>query len=209
MTTDRWILALESGALNLPEAGRVLVLRARAEADLICLGNVMAVQGFYPDHRRLRVRGIPVDVAPGGQFDAALVQIVKSKPESLSLVAEALVHVRPGGIVMVDGQKSEGIESLLKTIRGVLPVDDVLSKSHGKLFWLIRPEMLPEVILNWVAKPQEVEGGYITFPGMFSADGPDPGSDLLITLLPQLKGRVADLGGGWGYIAENIPGNVI
>ena len=204
MTPDRWTLALESGALSLPKEGRVLVLRARADADFAALGEVTAIQGFYPDHQRLSACGIPVEVAPEGQFDAALVQIVKSKPESLSLVAEALAHVRPGGLVLVDGQKAEGIESILKNVRGALPVDDVLSKSHGKLFWLTRPEALPEAVLNWVAEPQEVEGGYITAPGVFSADGPDPGSELLIALVPQLKGRVADLGAGWGYIAAEL-----
>ncbi|WJY22219.1 class I SAM-dependent methyltransferase [Fontisubflavum oceani] len=55
-----------------------------------------------------------------------------------------------------------------------------------------------------MAEPQEVEGGYITAPGVFSADGPDPGSELLIALVPQLKGRVADLGAGWGYIAAEL-----
>ncbi|RMA43721.1 methyltransferase [Rhodophyticola porphyridii] len=204
MTPDRWTLALESGILTLPDEARTLVLRARGGADFGGLGEVTAVQGFYPDHRLLAERGIAVSTAAEGIFDAALVQIVKSKAESLSLIAEALAHLRIGGLLMVDGQKAEGIESVLKTVRAVLSVEHVLSKAHGKLFWISRPADLPETVLTWIAEPQEVEGGYVTVPGVFSSDGPDPGSELLIALVPALKGRVADLGAGWGYIAAEL-----
>ncbi|MBO6603324.1 MAG: class I SAM-dependent methyltransferase [Roseicyclus sp.] len=204
MTPDRWTLALESGIVTLPEEARTLVLRARGTADFGGLGEVTAVQGFYPDHRLLAERGIAVSTAAEGVFDAALVQIVKSKAESLSLIAEGLAHLRVGGVLMVDGQKAEGIESVLKTVRGVLPVEHVLSKAHGKLFWLTRPADLRETVLTWIAEPQQVEVGYVTAPGVFSSDGPDPGSELLIALVPALKGRVADLGAGWGYIAAEL-----
>lgn len=204
MTPDRWTLALQSGELAWPEAGRVLVMRARGDADLTPLGDVHAVTGHFPVHSRLQGRGIAVGVAPEGDYSAALVQIVKSKAASLSAIAEALAHVPPGGVIAVDGQKNEGIESLLKAVRAVLPVEGVLSKSHGKLFWVIRPDVLPDAVLGWIAEPQQVDGGYQTMPGMFSADGPDAGSELLIALLPQLKGRVADFGAGWGYLAGEV-----
>ncbi len=44
--------------------------------------------------------------------------------------------------------------------------------------------------------------GFHTAPGAFSADGPDPGSRLLAAHLPtDMRGRVCDLGAGWGYLA--------
>ena len=67
--------------------------------------RVQAVQGFAPDHDRLVARGLDARVEPDGEFAAALVQIVKSKGESLSLVAEALTLVRPGGVIAVDGPR--------------------------------------------------------------------------------------------------------
>jgi len=42
-----------------------------------------------------------------------------------------------------------------------------------------------------------------TDAGVFSADGLDPGSKLLMEALPPLAGRVADLGCGWG--AMGVP----
>jgi len=203
MTQNRWTLALENGEMTWPQDGRVLVLRAQAEADFSALGpdRLVAVQGFAPAHDRLAARGLAVEVAPEGDYTAAIVQIVKSKTESLSLVAEALVHVPPGGIVAVDGQKDEGIESILKAVRTHLPVDGVLSKSHGKLFWLTRPDALPEAVMGWRATPEPNADGFATAPGMFSPNGADQGSELLVALVPQLTGRVADLGAGWGYMS--------
>ncbi|WP_071673769.1 class I SAM-dependent methyltransferase [Nioella nitratireducens] len=203
MTFDRLPLALENGDLIWPESGRVLVLRARGDGDYAALGGerVLAVQGFAPDHDRLAARGVAVDVAAEGDFAAALVQIVKSKAETLSLVAEALAHVVPGGIVAVDGQKDEGIESILKAVKKLMPVDGTLSKAHGKLFWLTRPRTLPEALMDWVAETGETADGFVTGPGMFSPDGADQGSEVLLALVPQLSGRVADLGAGWGYLS--------
>lgn len=203
MTPDRWTLALEDGDMTWPEAGPVLVLRARADADFDALGRdrVQAVQGFAPDHDRLTARGLDARVEPEGAFAAALVQIVKSKGESLSLVAEALALVQPGGVIAVDGQKDEGIESILKAVKKLIPLDGTMSKAHGKLFWLTRPDSLPDGVADWVAEPGETEDGFVTAPGMFSPDGADQGSELLVALVPQLKGRVADLGAGWGYMS--------
>ena len=203
MTPDRWTLALEDGDMTWPEAGPVLVLRARADADFDALGRdrIQAVQGFAPDHDRLTARGLDARVEPEGAFAAALVQIVKSKGESLSLVAEALALVQPGGVIAVDGQKDEGIESILKAVKKLLPLDGTMSKAHGKLFWLTRPDTLPDSVADWVAEPGETEDGFVTAPGMFSPDGADQGSELLVALVPQLKGRVADLGAGWGYMS--------
>lgn len=203
MTPDRWTLALEDGDMTWPEAGPVLVLRARADADFDALGRdrIQAVQGFAPDHDRLTARGLDARVEPEGAFAAALVQIVKSKGESLSLVAEALALVQPGGVIAVDGQKDEGIESILKAVKKLIPLDGTMSKAHGKLFWLTRPDSLPDGVADWVAEPGETEDGFVTAPGMFSPDGADQGSELLVALVPQLKGRVADLGAGWGYMS--------
>lgn len=205
MTPDRWTLAVEAGELALP-VGPVLVMRARGDADLSALGRVHCVQGFAPDHDRLAARGIAVtaEVPEGAVFDAALVQIVKGKAATLGSIAEALVALRPGGLLMVDGQKEEGIEAILKVLKGVFEIGGSLAKAHGKLVWLTRPDTLPEAVIDWMPEPVETEEGYLTVPGGFSADGPDRGSEILVALLPDLRGRVADLGAGWGYVAGEV-----
>jgi 16S rRNA (guanine1207-N2)-methyltransferase len=207
MTPDRWTLALDSGALS-PPGGRLLALLARGDADLGALGadEVLAVQGHRPDHDRLAARGIAVvpELGEAAGFDVALVQIVKARARTLGAIAEGLAALKPGGMLLVDGAKEEGIEAILKALRAAFDLDGVYSKAHGKLIWLTRPDPLPAAVADWIPEPTVTAEGYVTAPGGFSADGPDRGSELLVALAPPLKGRVADLGAGWGYIAAEV-----
>ncbi|MEJ6390376.1 class I SAM-dependent methyltransferase [Gymnodinialimonas ulvae] len=203
MTPDRWILAIEGGDID-PPSGPVLVMGARSDADFSALGDVTCVQGFAPDFDRLTARGLQVVTEAEGTFDAALVQITKSRAGTLSGVAEALGHLAPGGLLMVDGQKEEGVEAIVKQLKTHFDLDGVMSKSHGKLAWLTRPDTIPDAVADWIAAPSEIDEGYVTVPGGFSVDAPDRGSELLVALVPALSGRVADYGAGWGYIAGEI-----
>ncbi len=177
---------------------------ARGEADFTALGKVTCVQGFAPDHERLKARGLDMAVEAHGTYKAALVQITKSRAGTLAMIARALGHLAPGGLLLVDGQKEEGIEAIVKLLRQVFDDCGVMSKSHGKLLWLHRPDAVPESVMDWLEAPQVTQEGYVTVPGGFSADGPDRGSELLVALLPQITGRVADWGAGWGYIAAEV-----
>jgi 16S rRNA (guanine1207-N2)-methyltransferase len=155
MTPDRWTLARDTGAL-LPVEGRCLALMARGRRSLArSVREVLAVQGFRPDHDRLATRGF--DVVPmledHSGFDAPLVQIVKAKVRTLSAVAEAMGAVVPGGLILIDGAKEEGIEAVLKALRPHVEIDGVFSKAHGKLIWFRRPETVPEAIADWIALP--------------------------------------------------------
>lgn len=203
MTPDRWTLALDSGDLEAP-SGAVLVLQARADSDFSALGDVTCVQGFVPDYDRLEARGQKVLVEVDGTFASALVQITKSRAGTFSAIAEALGQIPPGGLLMVDGQKEEGIEAIVKQLKRVFEVDHVYSKAHGKLAWLRRPDAIPTEVLDWIVTPEVGEHGYMTTPGGFSVDGPDRGSEILVALLPELKGRVSDFGAGWGYLAAEV-----
>nr|MCU0782273.1 class I SAM-dependent methyltransferase [Akkermansiaceae bacterium] len=65
-----------------------------------------------------------------------------------------------------------------------------------------------EVFAAWrrLGEPRKVPGTeLVAQAGLFSPDHPDPGSVLLAEHLPAgLRGRVADLGAGWGFLAAAI-----
>ncbi|PPB82171.1 16S rRNA (guanine1207-N2)-methyltransferase [Albidovulum inexpectatum] len=207
MTHPRISLALGApGAL--PEQGRVLVIGARGQDDLSALprDRSVVVQGFRPDHDALVTRGWNVvtrmDEA-GENFAAALVLLPRSREQGRAWLAEAVARVRPGGPVWVDGQKTDGIETMQKELRARAKLGDVLAKAHGRILRIQADA--GEGFQDWGARDLEPAPGFVTRPGVFSADRIDRGSVALAQALPEtLRGVVADLGAGWGWLASRI-----
>ena len=201
MIGERVKLALEGGGLILPGEGRIAVIGPVAGADLSALprARLQIVQGFYPDHMHWAQAGFDTVLAPQGAFAAALVVLPRARALALARIAEA-ARITGGGLVVVDGQKTDGIDSVIKALKGRVLLSGSLSKAHGKLAWFTGGDFA-----NWAAADRVIEGGFVTRPGVFSADGPDKGSQALAAALPaRLGGRVADLGAGWGYLARAI-----
>ena len=158
-------------------------------------GEVHAIQGFRPDHDALAAQGFEAAVAPEGDYAAAVVFVPRSKSEARGLVARAAGLVPEGAPLVVDGAKTDGIDSLLRECRGRAEVGGVVSKAHGKAFWL----RAPGDFAGWEVA---AEGEWATAPGGFSEGGVDRGSALLADALPaRLPARVVDLGAGWGYLS--------
>lgn len=205
MSAKRLSLALEEGEITLPPSGRILCLRARADSDLAYLPKDRCVveQGFFPDYQFLQARGWECTVAANGEFSAAIVFLTRSKAESRFLIARAL-EVTAGGPVLVDGQKTDGVDGVLKDCRKHgANIGPVFSKSHGKLFAVFAK---PEDFTPWLeADKHFVDARFHTRSGAFSAEAVDKGSAALVAALPSnLAGRVADLGAGWGYISWHV-----
>jgi len=199
MRSARLSQALETGALILPETGWIAVYRPRTGDDLSALPKerVVVLTGFRPDHDHFAQR---YAVAPCPPYAAAIVCLPRARAAGRALLAQAAAEVVPGGPVAVDGQKTDGIDTALKDLRGRVALSDSLSKAHGK--FAVFPAGAD--LSDWRAEAAQVEG-FRTLPGVFSSDGPDRGSVLLAGALPEkLSGKVADLGAGWGYLAAQV-----
>ena len=199
MRSARLSLALETGALSLPSSGRIAVYRPRIGDDLTALpeGRVVVLTGFRPDHDHFARR---YPVTPEPPYAAAVVCLPRAREAARALIAQATAEVTPGGWIAVDGQKTDGIDTALKDLRGRVDLSESLSKAHGKLASFAAGADLSD----WLAKPHEVDG-FRTLPGTFSADGPDRASVMLAAALPaKLGGKIADLGAGWGFLAAEI-----
>ncbi len=205
MKASRLSFALETGAVVLPAEGPILLIGPRTGDDLSDLprDRVRIIQGFRPDHDHFAAQGYDTAVAAEGTASSAVVFIPRARDASRARVAQAVAHVTPGAPVIVDGLKTDGIDALLREIRARVPVGEATAKAHGKIFSFSAPE--PDVFADWQAQPRLLPDGFVTLPGVFSADGADPGSRLLAESLPgRLPARVADLGAGWGYLAAAI-----
>jgi 16S rRNA (guanine1207-N2)-methyltransferase len=203
MRSARLTLALDSGAITLPETGRIHVFRPHAGDDLSVLpkDRVGIITGFRPDYDAFAAAGYAVSVAATGGAAAALVCLPRGKSDARALVAEASALVAPGGPVIIDGQKTDGIDAMLRDIRARVDTSTPVAKSHGRIFSF----PAGPVFSDWVRVETVTDDGFVTVPGVFSADGPDRGSRLLAAALPaRLPGRIVDLGAGWGFLARAI-----
>lgn len=194
----RLFLAFEDG-LALPD-GPITVLRPRAGDNFAPLdpARLTLVQGFRPDHDALVQAGyrVEADFVPA---PVTLVCLPRSKAEALDLIAQAA----GSALVLVDGQKTDGVDSILRQVRARVDVLGVVSKGHGKLFWF---DPRGADWTDWRALPEPVTGpagtSFLTLPGVFSSDGIDPASQLLADTLPdELPSHIADLGAGWGVLS--------
>ena len=204
MTVSRLTLALESGEVA-PLVGRLAVLNAPGDLSLDGFDDPLPIasQTFYPDFARLEARGVEVTATLEAPCENALVFCHRSKPATLNMIAMALEQTAPGGLIMVDGAKTDGIDSIRKELRQCFYEVRAYSKAHGKLIWFERPAELPD-LEAWQNVTYLYPNGWTTHAASFSSDGPDAGSKVLAEVLPSLKGRVADLGAGWGYLSAEI-----
>lgn len=182
------------------QPARAVVYRPRAEADLSALAgaHVQIVQGFKPDFDAFQLQDHDTRTTPDGVFDLAIVAVPRAKAEARALIADAAAR---SARVVVDGQKTDGIDSLLKEVRKRTEVIALVSKAHGKAFLFEGGDFS-----DW-ADPGAltVVDDFVTRLGVFSADRVDKASAALVAALPdKLPARLADFGAGWGYLSRHI-----
>lgn len=203
MIDPRLNLALDGGGLDLPDEGRIAIFQPHVDADLDGLPVVRCqiIHDFKPFHDAWAVRGYDVTHNANDRYAAAIVCLPRAKVEARALIAQACAAC--DGIVVIDGQKTDGADSILREMRKRVTVQGPISKAHGKMFWISAPAA--DCFADWAIGPSQTDGGFWTAPGVFSADGVDLASALLVDALPEkLGGEVADLGAGWGFLSAHI-----
>ncbi len=213
MTTHtRLMLPIENRAFDIPTDGMIAIYRAYGDYPNLPKDRLVCFQGNFPDCLDLKTAGYTTTTTPPEAAALAIVHITRSKNETRTLIAKAHDSLPVGGVILIDGEKTDGIESLLKDAKRHTTVNGQISKSHGKVFWLSKQSKI-NPFSHWgnSTKPTKNAEGWYTSKGVFSADGIDPGSaELAPAFAGRLKGKTADLGAGWGWLSakalETCPG---
>lgn len=203
---DRLSLAFATGALTLPPEGDLVALRAAspALAEVAPPARLLCEASFKPVHDALLAAGLRVTPRATGPAAMVVVTLGRARAEGLGDIARGLALLPPGGTLVVEGARTDGIDGVCRALGAVLPLEGGFAKAHGRVVWTRRPEVLPAEVAAWAeaAALRRNAAGFLTAPGMFSPDAPDPGSRRLAEALAgKLAGRVADLGAGWGWLA--------
>ncbi len=196
--SPRLSLALDSG-LELAELLKV-VLPTPSHDLSVLPHSAEIVQPFKPFHDHFASQGFRTSPEIHDKCKDAVLFLPRAKSLARALVFE--ICNRASGAVVIDGAKTDGVDSLLKDIRQRVPITGPISKAHGKIFWF---QSDVSAFPDWAAPKTQLVDGYHTAPGVFSADGIDPASALLAAALPKKLGmRVADFGAGWGYLSARV-----
>lgn len=195
-----------------PEHGRILFLGARTDGawhDRVT-GKLVCQQSFKPFTDVLERNGLPVGTPePGERFDLVMLLPPRQRDERRIMLAQALDHVTPGGVILTAVANQAGARSAQADMQQLAGPLQCLSKHKCRVFWTQRDAHVinADIRQQWLALDalRPTVEGLVSRPGLFAWDRIDPASALLADYLPtDLAGRVADLGAGAGYLSMQL-----
>jgi len=150
-----------------------------------------------------------------GNFNAVIMQIPKGRKIARRWLLRAYQALSPGGNLFIAGANKEGIQSIIKDADSLFGNVNILSYKKGNRLARSIKTSLPIPLLEWVQAPGIAIGTWFEFvidlpdysvhihslPGIFSYDGLDEGTELLLRELMIPPGaHVLDVGCGYGII---------
>lgn len=147
------------------------------------------------------------DELPDGKWPLVLVLPGKSRDETLFWFALAKDRLEPGGRIVAAMPNTAGASRFEKELAQAAGNITSIQKHKCRAFHAVDQGSWNGETLNaWrsLGGFREISGTrYLTQAGIFSSEHIDPGSLLLAQHLPKnLRGHVADLGAGWGYLSD-------
>ena len=199
------LLPFASGALAWPQEGGALFPDGRDGWPL----HAQPLPGLVlaPDEAG--------DGHPPRLYPLVLLLPPRQREQARAQFARALARLAPGGVLVACMPNKEGAKSGQADLARLAGPLSVLTKNHCRAFWT-RPldgPADPALAAEWreldaprfIADPRLPGGGFRSRPGVFAWNRIDPASLLLAEHLPgDLRGHVADLGAGWGYLSAQV-----
>ena len=185
----------------------VLGLNVEPHPVLADFGTVDCLQPMAPISDALNEAGHRLIETPGTGYALTLIRASRHRALTRGWLAEGWAATVEGGTLALSGAKTDGIDSVIKELKKAGLEPEVQAKAHGKLAVFTRRGEPPAIFGTWTdaLTPAPNRDGYLTSPGVFSHDHADAGSALLAEAFgPAIKGRVADLGAGWGYLSARL-----
>ena len=196
--------------LDQPDAHATVMVTNLAARDVT---EATAIRNGVAD--RIAVVNYPRDLPEPASFDLAVMLPALDRDLNRRWLLETRAALRSGGMVVLAGPNGGGIRTTIGDAAALFgaPRDEVSRMKQRLATFPIR-ESGPDAP-NWTSAPGVAPGTWadypvtigerdlalVTMPGVFSGDGLDDGTALLLDNLPDLTGkRVLDLGCGSGVI---------
>lgn len=142
------------------------------------------------------------------RFDALLLLMPKAKAEAQYLLAMMTPLLKSGADLFLAGENRGGINGADKLLApyGEPPVKRDSARRcslyHGELSKPVAPFELDAWFSRYECRAGDTGLTVMALPGVFSADGLDLGSQMLLASLPPMQGKLLDFGCGAGVIGS-------
>lgn len=199
------LIPFASGEIAVPP--RALFLGAEPHSELRKWPSVTGWQPFKPLADAWEAGGLPRTDDPTGTWPLVLLLPGKAKDDVLASFARAYDALELGGSLVVAMPNGAGAQRFEKELRKAAGSAGSWQKNKCRVFRAVRHDAWNEALLaEWrtLGAPRTVDGFAVT-AGVFSSGHIDPGSALLAEHLPRdLRGAIADLGAGWGFLSKAV-----
>lgn len=193
---------------GLPVPPRALFIGAEAHPDLRAWPDLTGWQPLKPLASAWEKEGFTrADDLPDGKWPLVMILPGKSRDETLAWFSLARDRLAPGGSLL----------AALPNTAGAGRFEKELSKATGNIVSIQKHKCRAfqatedgrwdeETFTEWRGLTERREiSGFTVEAGIFSSDHIDPGSQLLADHLPaNLRGKIADLGAGWGFLSDAV-----
>ncbi len=191
--------------------GRALMIGAEPHPEFRDWPGLVGWQPFKPLADAWVADGLVRTESPEGTYPLVMVLPGKSRDETLAWFAMARDRLEPGGRILAAMPNTAGAGRFeVEMVRACGKVVSVQKHKCRAFHATEDGSWNEEVFAGWrmLGTPRAVGGTrFIAQAGLFSCDHIDPGSALLAEHLPGgIRGRVADLGAGWGYLTDALLG---
>jgi len=199
------LLPFSRGEIAIPP--RALFLGAEPHPDLAAWPALTGWQALKPLADAWQKAGFARTDSPEGRWPLVLLLPGKSRDETLAAFARGHDLLEDGGTLVVAMANLAGAQRFEKELERAAGSLVSLQKHKCRVFHAVKHGGWNDALLaDWrqLGAPRQVDG-FSVEAGIFSADHIDPGSALLAAHLPgNLRGRVADLGAGWGFLSRAV-----
>jgi len=203
------LLLAFAGEDGLTVPAKALFLGAQPHPALAQWPDVCGWQPLKPLAATWDRAGLARVERPTGRFPLVLALPGKSRDETLGWFAQARELLEPGGRLLAAMPNTAGAARFEKALGQACGNLASLQKHKCRAFHVIEDgRWRAEVFAEWRAlggRRAIPNTRFVAEPGIFSVDHIDPGSALLAEHLPAtLRGDVADLGAGWGFLSDAV-----
>lgn len=187
---------------------RALFIGAEPHADLRAWPDITGWQPLKPLATAWEKAGFSrADDLPDGKWPLVMILPGKSRDETLAWFSLARDRLSPGGILLAAMPNTAGAGRFEKELSKATGNITSIQKHKCRAFHATEDGgWNEETFAEWRGLTERREvSGFTVEAGIFSCDHIDPGSQLLADHLPaNLRGRIADLGAGWGFLSDAV-----